>query len=209
MAKINLTLDGLETLQKMQAFINPQTFEKAQRSGIAYAAKAVAPAVSKGIGAAYNIKAARIKQDISSVRIEKGGKEATIKFSRKPPTLNQFALKPGTRGKQPGLGRGMGWGKPKPAGKPLSAIQLRSTGRTSITGAFQATGNNSSNLVFRKGASGKLVSLYGPSIGSIFLGQSKVGVELRADVQARIKQQYLAGFQRALDSAARGFGARG
>jgi hypothetical protein len=208
MANINLTLEGLDTLQQMQAFLHPNTFDKAQRGGISYAAKAVAPAVSKGIGAAYNIKAARIKQDISSVRIDKGGTEATIRFSRRPPTLSQYNVKPGTRGKQPGLGRGQGWGAPQPAGKPLTAIQLRSTGRTAIKGAFQTTGNNSNQLVFRRGSNGRLISLYGPSIGSIFLGNSEIGTRLRADVQTRIQNQYITGFQRVLDSAARGYGSK-
>ena len=205
-----MNLEGLGSLQKMQEFLNPKTFDKAQKGGVSYAAKSVKPAVSKGIGAAYNIKAARIKEDISSVRIEQGGMAATIKFSRRAPTLSQFSVRPGTRGKQPGLGRGKGWGKPKPAGKPLTAIQLRSTGRTAITGAFQATGNNGNLLVFRRRASGKLVGLYGPSIGDIFLGpRSKIGAQLRADVQARIQEQYLTGFQRVLDAAARGYGPRG
>ena len=209
MAGITMTLEGLSTLQKMQEFLSPKTFEKAQKGGISYAAKSVKPAVSKGIGAAYNITAARIKQDISSVRIEQGGKAATIRFSRRAPTLSQYNVKPGTRGKQPGLGRGLGWGAPKPAGKPLTAIQLRASGRTAIKGAFQATGNSANKLVFRRGSNGKLIGIYGPSIGSIFLGQSKIGTQLRSDVQARIKEQYLNGFQRALDSAARGYGSKG
>jgi len=210
MAGLTMKLEGLDRLQKMQEFLNPKTFDKAQKGGVSYAAKSVKPAVSKGIGAAYNIKAARIKEDISSVRIDDGGKTATIRFSRRAPTLSQFSVRPGTRGKQPGLGRGKGWGKANPAGKPLTAIQLRSTGRTVIAGAFQATGNNGNLLVFRRRASGKLVGLYGPSIGDIFLGpRSKIGAQLRADVQARIQEQYLTGFQRVLDAAARGYGPRG
>ena len=209
MAGLTMTLEGLSTLQKMQEFLSPKTFEKAQKGGISYAAKSVAPAVSKGIGAAYNIKAARIKQDISSVRIEQGGQSATIRFSRRPPTLSQYSVKPGTRGKQPALGRGLGWGAANPAGKPLTAIQLRASGRKLITGAFQAAGNNGNQLVFRRGSNGKLISLYGPSIGSIFLGQSKIGTQLRSDVQARIQEQYITGFQRVLDSAARGYGPKG
>ena len=206
MAGLTMKLEGLESVRKMQEFLNPKTFEKAQRGGVSYAAKSVKPAVSKGIGAAYNIKAARIKEDISSVRIDQGGMAATIRFSRRPPTLGQFGIKPGTRGKQPGLGRGMGWGKAKPAGKPLTAIQLRASGRTTVKGAFQATGNSANKLVFRRGSNGKLISLYGPSIGSIFLGNSKIGTQLREDVQARIQEQYLTGFQRVLDAAARGYG---
>ena len=209
MAGLTMKLEGLDSLQKMQEFLNPKTFEKAQKGGLTYAAKSVAPAVAKGIGAAYNIKAGRIKQDISSVRIDQDGKTATIRFSRRPPTLGQYGVKPGSRGKQPGLGRGMGWGNAKPAGKPLTAIQLRSTGLVAISGAFQGKGNNGNQLVFRRGADGKLISLYGPSIGSIFLGKSKIGTQLRADVQARIQEQYVTGFQRVIDAVSRGYGPKG
>ena len=205
MASVSFQVTGLDQLQRMQAFLAPETFLKAQRGGISYALKAVSPAVAKGIGAAYNLKAARIKDDILSAKIDPGGLSATVRFSRRPPTLAAFNPKPGKRGHQPGLGRGMGWGKAKPQGKPLTAVTLRARGRTAFPGAFMATGASGNMLVMRRDANGSLKAFHEPSIGSLFLGKSKIGPQLRMDVEARINEQFIKGFQRVLDSAARGF----
>ena len=205
MASVSFQVTGLDQLQRMQAFLAPETFLKAQRGGISYALKAVSPAVAKGIGAAYNLKAARIKQDILSAKIDPGGLSATVRFSRRPPTLAQFSPKPGKRGHQPGLGRGMGWGRAKPQGKPLTALVVKAQGRRAYPGAFLATGASGNQLVLRRGPVGQLLAMHGPSIGSIFLGRSSIGPQLRMDVEARINEQFIKGFQRVLDSAARGF----
>jgi len=205
MASVSFQVTGLDQLQRMQAFLAPETFLKAQRGGISYALKAVSPAVAKGIGAAYNLKAARIKQDILSAKIDPGGLSATVRFSRRPPTLAAFNPKPGKRGHQPGLGRGMGWGKAKPKGKPLTALVVKGQGRRAYPGAFLATGASGNQLVMRRGPAGQLLAMHGPSIGSIFLGRSSIGPQLRMDVKARINEQFIKGFQRVLDSAARGF----
>jgi hypothetical protein len=205
MASVSFQVTGLDQLQRMQAFLAPETFLKAQRGGISYALKAVSPAVAKGIGAAYNLKAARIKQDILSAKIDPGGLSATVRFSRRPPTLAAFNPKPGKRGHQPGLGRGMGWGKAKPQGKPLTALVVKAQGRRAYPGAFLATGASGNQLVLRRGPAGQLLAMHGPSIGSIFLGRSSIGPQLRMDVEARINEQFIKGFQRVLDSASRGF----
>jgi len=205
---LDFNIQGLEQFRKMQAFLNPENLLKAERGGVAYAAKSVPPVVAKGIGASYFIKAARIKQDISSVRIDPNGTTATIKFSRRPPTLIQFGAKPGKRGRQPGLGRGMGWGPAKPAGRPLTATVLRSDGRKARPGAFIATGQSGNQVVLQRRSNGKLVGVYGPSIGSIFLGDSKISNELKAAVKARINEQFVVGFNRAWEKAARGYGGK-
>lgn len=205
MARVSIELTGLDGLQKMQQFLNPALFKKAQQGGVAYASKAVPPAVAKGISSSYSIPSARVKKDISGIRFDTDRTSASIRFSRRPPTLAQFKPNPGRRGVQPGLGRGMGWGSPKPAGKPVTATIIKAKGRQSFPGAFIATGANGNRLVLRREGE-RLRGVYGPSIGSIFLGQSAIGPTLRADVQARISEQYIKGFQRVIDSAARGYG---
>lgn len=191
----------------MQAFLSPANFAKAQRAGVFYASKAVPPTVAKGIGAAYNLKAARIKQDIYPVRIDPNGESATIRFSRRPPSLIQYGARPGTRGHQPGLGRGLGWGKPSPAGKPVTATILRADGRNPIKGGFIITGASGNQVVVRRTPTGKLVGVNErPSVGSIFLGKSRIAQQLQADVQARINEQFIKGFERQINAAARGYG---
>lgn len=208
MAAINLTIEGLDQLTRMVAVLSPATFDKAIAGGVSYASKSVPPAVAKGIRADYNLTAARIKQDISGVQFAPDRQSATIRFSRRPPTLTQYGARPGTRSTgQRGLGRGRGWTAPTKPGKPVTATVLRSQGRKPVRGAFIATGNNANRIVLRRGPGRQqLSSVYGPSIGSIFLGKSQIAQQLQSDVKARINEQFQKGFERSISAAARGFG---
>jgi hypothetical protein len=205
---LDLKIEGLEQLKKMEFFLQPENLLKAERGGVAYAAKSVPPVVAKGIGASYFIKAARIKQDISSVRIDPGGTSANIKFSRRPPTLLQYGAKPGKRGHQAGLGRGLGWGPAKPAGKPVTATKLRSQGRKPEKSAFITTGLSGNKVALRRRSTGRLVGVYGPSIGSIFLGKGRHSQELQINTARLINQEFVKGFQKKLDDIARGYGGK-
>jgi hypothetical protein len=204
MASVSVSLAGIDQLKRLQAFLDPKLYDKALRGGITYGSKAAPPAVAKGITANYNLSAARVKKDISRTQFVDGGQTALIRFSRRPPTLTQFKPKAGTRYPQPGLGQGKGWGKPTKAGKPISAVISRSKGRQAFDGAFFAQGLNANSLVLRKGSNGRFYGVYGPSVGSMFLGNSAIGPQLRDDVQKRIQEQFIKGFQRVLDSAKRG-----
>lgn len=208
MASITIDISGVEGLSAMRAFLDPKLYDKALRGGISYASKAVPPAVAKGIRAEYAISSARIKQDISPIQFGSGGQTATIRFSRRPPTLTQYGARPGTRATgQRGLGRGMGWSQPSRPGRPVTAIKLKREGRKPEQGAFIATGLNGNQVVLRRSSDGsKLYGVYGPSIGSIYLGRSAIAQQLQADVSIRINEQFIRGVQRVLDSAARGYG---
>ena len=48
----------------------------------------------------------------------------------------------------------------------------------------------------------------GPSVGSIVAGHSRLGPTLRAETETLIRERFIAGFQRVLDSAARGYGGK-
>lgn len=204
MASVTLTLDGVDGLKAMQALLKPAQLAKAQAGGVRYASKAVPPAVAKGITAVYNITSARVKADIRGVRFNADQTEAVVGFSKRPPTLAQFKPTPGKRSPQAGLGRGMGWAKPSKPGTPVQATIVRSQGRQAFRGAFLATGLNGNQLVLRRQGE-KLKGVYGPSIGSIFLGQSKIGPALRSEVERRIGEQFVKGFEREMGRAARGF----
>ena len=204
-ASITFKLEGLSSLQKALQVVDPANFAKWSAEGVRYASKSVPPTVAKGIAADYAIKSARIKQDIKPPRIASDGSSATIAFSRRPPTLMQFSPKPGKRGPQPGLGRGLGWGRAQPAGKPLTALVLRSAGRQPYRGAFVATTPSGNTIVAKRDGHGGIKAIYGPSIGSIFLGHSKISEQLQADVKARIQEQFITGFNRAMERSARGY----
>ena len=204
-----MKIDGLSQLQKMLQFTDPKNFAKAHRAGIAKASKAVKTQVAKGIGERYNLKSARIKDDISDVRIASDGLSASIRFSRRSPTLAQFGMKPGRRGgPQPGLGMGMGWGRPNPAGKPLTAMIIKADGRKTYSGAFVFIGRSGNQVVGRKDKQGNIKSLYGASIGSIFLGKGRYAMELQEKARLLINDEFIKGFQKKLDDIARGYGGR-
>jgi len=208
-AGITLKLEGLDGLQKMLQFTDPATFAKAQRAGLTKASGAIKTQVAKGIGERYNLKSARIKQDISKASIAADGSSATIRFGRRAPTLAQFGMKPGTRGSgQPGLGRGLGWGKPVKPGRPLTAMVLRADGRKPYTGAFVYIGKGGNQLVGRKDSQGRIRTVYGPSVGSIFLGKGRYALELQAKAAQLINDEFIKGFQKKLDDIARGYGGR-
>lgn len=197
---VTLELSGIKSLNPMLEFTNPKLFAKAVKGGIAYAAKAGITASSKAVTARYNIKAARVKQDIKGPFIT--GDRATLVFSRRPPTINQFGLTPGKRGgKQPGLGQGLGWGKPNPKGKPATALIFKGQARSTYPTVFLMHG-----LPFRYSAEKrKLVVQYGPSIGSNIFGKGRYAEAIKAEVKARMEEQYVKGFERVQSSAARGF----
>jgi hypothetical protein len=206
---VTFTVDGLDQLEAMRRFVSPGTFERAIRAGLAQAGKATPPAAAKAIGREYNLLARRIKADIRGPFIR--GNEATLLFSRRPPSLGAYGFKPGSRGgPQPGLGRGMGWGRPAPAGKPATASILRGQ-RQAYPSTFLAPSRSGQLLPFRpvggysRNGRRRLAVTYGPSIGSLFAGKSEHGPLIRAEVESRISEQFIKGFQRVLDSAARGY----
>ena len=220
MATTTMGIDGLDDLARLAALFTPEQFAKAQAAGMRYAARSFNPRgrinslITKSIAESYGITQKRVSTDIRQPFVAPDGSYITIGFSKFPPTLNQFAIEAGTghprqggQSPQPGRGRGRGWGRPNPARQPLTALQRRSEGRQPIAGAFQAIGKNGNQLVFRRKRNGKLRGLYGPSIGGIFMGDTRTGERIRAQVRERVATQYRTGFMRALMAGQRGYGA--
>jgi hypothetical protein len=208
MANIRAGIEGLETIRAMQQLLDPQRFAKAVRGGIAYAGKAVPPRVAQGISASYALSSARVKKDIEKVRVSPDGTEAVIGFSRLPPTLIQYQARAGSRGPQPGLGRGRGWGPPLTPGKPLTALLLKASGRQEFRRAFVVTGKGGNRIVVERKTRdrlSKLKAVPGPSIGSIFLGKGQLADQLQASVNARVQEQFEKGFDRVWSAVGRGF----
>ena len=207
--RIDFQLSGLDQLARMAETFGPRMLEKAARGGVAAAARSVPARTAQLVAERYGIPSRRVRQDIKPVRFAADGQSATLAFSRRPPTLTQFGVRPGRRASgQPGLGRGMGWGKPSKPGKPLSVLVDRPAGRQPVPGAFMITGLSGNRLTVRRGPGGRLISLYGPSVGSIVAGHSRLGPTLRAETETLIRERFITGFQRVLDSAARGYGGK-
>lgn len=208
MTTIRAGIQGLGTIRGLQRALEPERFARALKGAIAYASKAVPPAVAKGISANYAISSARVKKDIDKARVSADGSEASIAFSRRPPTLVQYQARAGSRGRQPGLGQGLGWGPATTPGRPLTALLLRAGGRQEFRRAFLITGRGGNRVAVERKTRdrrSKLQGVPGPSIGSIFLGQGQLSEELQASVNTRVQEQFEKGFDRVWSAAARGF----
>ena len=211
MAVITLKIEGLSQLQKMLEFTDPKLYERASRSALAGAAKSATKQAGKSISQRYNLKSARIKEDITLASIRSD--QATLIFASRPPTINQFGYKPGTKASgQPGLGRGLGWGKPAKPGTAGSAMIFKGQ-RVKYPTTFMGMSSGGVMLPFRVGkgytrtGKRKLLVAYGPSIARIW-DSGKFGSAIRDEVEAEIMRSYITNFQRVLDSAARGYGGK-
>jgi hypothetical protein len=187
--RLEVQITGAEKLLTLRDWCNPETIAKATRGGITYAAKAAQVAVAKEVRSAYNISSARVKQDVSAPRFGQGGQVATIAMSRKPPSALQYGGKDGGKGLTMKVFRG---GRPERVTRGFIAQSGKLAGRP-----FRRVNSESDS---------PLAFVAGPSIGSIFAGDSKFGPAMRAAVQIRINEQFIKGMERALKSASRGYG---
>ncbi|MEB3319171.1 MAG: hypothetical protein VKO39_13670 [Cyanobacteriota bacterium] len=200
---IELKLQGLAEINRLHRMTDPDLYRKADRVALNAASKTAVKQVAKDISSKYTIPSRRVKDSITGPYFQADG--VTIRASRVPPTQNQYRFKPGKRGgPQPGMGRGMGWGKPNPAGRQATAQVFKGRPARRIKGAFLAKG-----LPFirvRKGQGpGSLKVLKGPSIARIFNGRGLFGQELRNNAARAIQETYLKRYKKVLDDAARGY----
>ena len=186
--RFDCQLTGVSGLLKQKAYTDPKLYEKAIRGGVAYASRAVPTAAAKSIRERYNIGSARIKQDIKGPFI--AGDQATIIFSRKPPSALQYGGKDAMRPSR-GLTVMIQRGQRKPVARGFIVRSGSLQGKP-----FQRVSNE---------PNAKLRFVSGPSIGSIVLRKSAFGQLIRTELQLRMNEQFIKGYQRALDSAARGY----
>ena len=200
---VQIDIEGISQLQRMALMLDPDNFEKILYTGLDYAAKATPPAVAKAISSRYNITSSRVKEETSGPYVRGEGEDmvATLRFSRRPPTGMQY--------------------KPRMVGPNLQLRPYKGA-TTVVQHGFIGTMRGRQFTLrpdFRKlfgpderADSGRrhprfaLDVVYGPSLGSIFLGQSAFGDEIRQEVNDRISEMFNKGVQRELDRQARGFG---
>ena len=188
--RVDIQLTGTRSLDPMLELTSPKLFAKAIKGGVNYAGKAGATQAGKSVSSRYNIKSARIKADIRGPYIR--GDEASIFFSRRPPSAIQYGGKDNGKGLSISVFRGQRVSiprafimKPGPnagpkAGKPWQRI----------------TADPRSKLRF----------IYGPSIGSVALRSGRHATAIKAELATRMNEQFIKGVQRVLDSASRGYG---
>lgn len=201
---IQLDTKGLDA---MQAITNPKLLDKAEKAALRAAGKTAKTQIPKGISQRYTIPSRRAKEDVSNPYISGGA--ALLRLSRQPPTANQYRFKPGRRGgPQPGRGPGQGWGRPQPPGRPATMQVFKGRPPVAFPGAFLSPSGLPMLRVRRDRGRGSLTVLHGPSVGQIYTGRSLFARELRDTTETAISASFVKAFQKTINDAARGYGAR-
>lgn len=195
---IRFELDTRE-LQKLAPLLTGKELPKLVRAGLQYAAKSTPPAVGKNVAAHYGIGSRRVQQDVRGPYLTGTGEEleAKIYFSRRPATGMQF--------------------KPKESRSGVSFSFFKGE-KTKVSQSFIQTVKNGrlpfkpNRTKLQKAQPGRkkpryaLKTIYGPSTGSMYLGQSRYGDEIREKVDERINEQFSKGVERRVKSMLRGYG---
>ena len=191
LVSLDITTAGLDN---MRAILDPVRFRKDVAAGLRYAGKGAKTTAAKEIGGRYALTAARIKQDIKDPKVDDDTLE--LRFSRVAPTLRAYSGKPtGTR-----AGR--------PVGLSFKIFKGKAQKNTSVFW-LNVGGQGSPGLPFRRPPLGDKSYgygvAYGPSIGSIFGGQSAFGEDIRGKTTQRAQEQFIKGVERELARRNRGF----
>lgn len=196
---VNITLDGLASLNAMRALVDPRSLDRAMRAGLSYAQKATPPAAGKAISFRYSLASARVKADVKGLAIR--GDEALVRFGRRPPTVMQFRPRQNASGVAYRLYKGATVQVPH-------AFIGAARGRQMVLMPDRSKPYRADLRTGRRRPRAALRFVHGPSVGSIALGRSKYGDEIQREMGARINEQFAKGVQRELDRQARGFGRR-
>jgi hypothetical protein len=192
--RIDIDVSGLNG---MKALANPAQFRKAVQAGLRYASPSVKKTAAKEIGAKYALSAARIKKDIKDPKYTSDS--ILVTFNRVPPSLRAYGGKP-IRSRTTAAGIGT------PIGVKYRIFRGQTEKRDNVfwlqLGSVPFPG-----IPFRRDGPGSagLVALYGPSIGSIFTGDSKFGEALRKATTEAAQVQFVKGVERYQSRIARGY----
>ena len=181
---VSLSIDGIEGLTQMRAFLDPKGVRKALAFGMRYASRAATTEAAKRIRTRYTITSGRVKQDIAGPFLVNDNQEARIVFSNRPPSAIQYAGRDNGKGLTVAAIRG----QRKRVSRGFIIKSGRLAGRP-----FKRRSNKAMPIDF----------VYGPSIGRIFGGQSEFGQEIRDATAVRINEQFAKGVERKLGEAAR------
>ena len=194
-------------LAGMLELTNPNLFAKAQAMGLKAAGRTARTQIPRGIAQRYTIPSTRAKADVSPPRM--AADSVVLSLSRKPPTALQYRFKPGRRGgPQPGAGRGQGWGKPQPPGRPATMQVFKGRPASPLPSAFLAPNGLPMLRLSNNRGRGSLSVLHGPSIGQIYTGRSAFARELRTETETAVLASFAKAFEKTVSDAARGYGRR-
>jgi hypothetical protein len=191
MATISIDQSGLSAMRQL---LDPKQFHKDVLAGLRYASPTVKKVAAREIGTRYAMSAARIKEDIRKPTYTNDSIE--IKFSRNPPTVRAYGGRPiKSRTTKKGIGI--------PIGVKFKIFKGKQQRNDSVFW-LQLGSNPFPGLPFIR-ENGRLKAYTGPSIGSIFAGDSAFGEAIRKATTEATQVQFIKGVERSMSRRARGY----
>lgn len=193
MAIITIDKSGLSAMRKL---LEPKQFQKDVSAGLRYATSTVKKVAAREIGNNYNLSAARIKQDIK--RVSATDDYIEMLFSRNPPSLRAYGGKPITTRSTKRIGIGV------PIGVKFKIMRKGKQTKADNVFWLPIGGNTYPGLPFKR-ENGNLEAATGPSVGSIFTGESAFGDKIREATTEAALVQFIKGVERNQARRVRGF----
>ena len=192
-----LSLDAIG-LTAMRRLVNPKQFDKDLQAGLRYARSTVKKVAAREIGSKYALTAARIKKDIKDPIYTNDS--ILVRFNRVPPTLRAYGGVPLTTRPTKTIGTGVPIGLKYRVFKGKGGTQKRPGVFWLRVGSTPYPG-----IPFKREGPNTITALYGPSIGSIFVGKSAFGEKIREVTTEAAQVQFIKGVERSMSRRKRGF----
>jgi hypothetical protein len=200
---VSLSIDlDTTSLQQIKNLVDPAQYKKIMGKGSRVAANSVKVSAAKAISSKYGITSARIKQDIKGPYVKSDDRYIVVEiyFARVGPSGMRYSPRQSKNG---------------------LTLRIFKGEKTRIANGFIQTTRKGQKFTFKTNnsrpykpdlASGRkksrkgLDAVYGPSTGSIFLGNSKFGDTLRKEVEDRLVERFEYGITKAYTDFIRGYG---
>jgi hypothetical protein len=170
---------GEERLSLMLEFLDRKTFRGALWNGLKVGGRGARTLAAKEVGGRYNLKASRIKADISDPILRLDQEAIEFRIKRKPISSGSY-----------------GW---RDTGRGLRGSNFRGGGRRPLQRGFQMRserGTDRPGWMRSSNARYPINMVFGPSIGHILLGPgSTFGEEIIGNVLDRTQEQFVKGVE--------------
>jgi hypothetical protein len=199
-AALSIDLDT-SALHDIEQLLQPSQYKKILGKGSRVAAQSVKTSAAKSISSKYGIASARIKQDIRGPYVKSDDRHIIVEiyFARVGPSGMRY------NPKQTKSGLTLRIFKGEKTTIPNGLIQTTKKGQRFTFKTSQSRPYRPDLATNRRKSRKGLDAVYGPSTGSIFLGQSRFGDLLRQQVEDRTAERFQAGVAKAFRDFIKGY----
>jgi len=199
-----------EGFDAMLAIVNPKLFERTVRTVARKTGSNAKTQIAKAITARYNLTSARIKKDIEPAKLTADGISMVLK-RRPAPTIGAYGgvFNPsGGRTSASIGGSGSGatsWKIFRQGGKTTSANVFWRRAKSGKMLPFVSSSSGLPGPFYPKGSPHGIRVMYGPTVGSVFAGDSRYGDEIRVKVGSQTQLAFTKNVEAEMARIARGF----